>query len=237
MKVAIDFKRLLFISLAFALFTAVGTVSHEYGHILMAKSIGYETTLHYASMNSKNSELINKLTEIYKENKVDIKNGSDFDQKAEYQKCLKQLKSDKLLVRIGGPIQTMLTGILGLIILFYRRKIIDPHNFKWMDWLGVFLSLFWLREVFNLAMSVIGEIISPNGSFFGGDERIISELLNLWSGTISITLGLIGLFISVFIVFRVVPRHLRLTFILGGLLGSKLGLILWMDIFGPMLLP
>ena len=52
MKISIDIKHLIYFSLGFVLFTIIGTVSHEYGHIIVAKSLGYETTLHYGSMNS-----------------------------------------------------------------------------------------------------------------------------------------------------------------------------------------
>ena len=43
MNIRIDIKNLLILSLVFILFTAIGTVSHEYGHIIVAKSLGYET--------------------------------------------------------------------------------------------------------------------------------------------------------------------------------------------------
>ena len=52
MKISIDIKHLIYFSLGFVLFTIIGTVSHEYGNIIVAKSLGYETTLHYGSMNS-----------------------------------------------------------------------------------------------------------------------------------------------------------------------------------------
>ncbi len=41
----------LILTFGFILFTAIGTVSHEYGHIAVAKFHGYETELHYGSMN------------------------------------------------------------------------------------------------------------------------------------------------------------------------------------------
>jgi hypothetical protein len=83
----------------------------------------------------------------------------------------------------------------------------------------------------------VSELIKPDGNYFGGDEKKISELLNLWNGTVSCVLGIIGLFISIFIVFRIVPKHLRLTFIAGGFLGGIFGFILWMNILGPKILP
>jgi hypothetical protein len=43
-------KFFFIIFLAFILFTIIGTLSHELGHIAVAKYFGYETTLDYGSM-------------------------------------------------------------------------------------------------------------------------------------------------------------------------------------------
>ncbi len=167
----------------------------------------------------------------------------DVKEKAEeYQDILEKRywneKSNKsLYVTIGGPLQTILTGVLGLIILFVRRKTIQNEGLKIIDWLAVFLGLFWLREIFNLVHSLGSEIVLPNGRWFGGDEYYISKDLNLWSGTIPIILGVMGLLASIFIVFKVVPKDLRLTFTISGLIGGVSGFIIWMNIIGPIVLP
>lgn len=237
MNKRIDIKRLLILSFTFILFTAIGTVSHEYGHIIIAESLGYDTTLHYGSMNYNNSHLSDELYEIYNNNKTEINNGADFDKKAEYKNLIEKLTTDDFLITLGGPLQSTITGTIGLLILLWRRKKIRFNRLKSNDWLAVFFSLFWLREVFNLVMFVGNEIMSPNGNYFGGDEKIISEFLKLGSGTFSIILGIIGFAVSLIVILRFVPNRLRLTFILSGLIGGILGYILWMNILGPKLLP
>jgi ABC-type dipeptide/oligopeptide/nickel transport system permease component len=237
MKIQINIKKLLILSLAFILSTAIGTISHEYGHIIVAKILGYETELHYASMNSHKADLNDNLVKIYTENKTAILEGREFKQKEEYESGIDEMVFNGLLITIGGPLQTILTGFTGLTIIFWRRKKIKENGLRLVDWFAVFLSLFWLREVFNVVMSVGSGIISRNESYFGGDENLISEILNLWPGTISVLLGVIGLVISLFIIFRIVPDSIRLTFIFGGLIGGIIGLVLWMDILGPILLP
>lgn len=201
----IDIKALLKLTIAFVVFTAIGTVSHEYGHIIVAKYFGYETTLHYGSMS--------------------------------YDRIAEVTYSDSFWITLGGPFQTILTGFVGLLIIYIRRIQIKEIGLKWVDWLAVFLSLFWLREVFNLLISLASELISPNGSYFGGDEVYISFGLDLWEGTVPIILGVIGIFVSAYVVFSIVPNRVRMTFILSGLLGGILGFILWMYILGPKLLP
>ncbi len=237
MDFSIKIKPLLFLVLTFILFTAIGTVSHEYGHIVIAESLGYNTTLHYGSMDYNNPDYYKKLSEIYIDNKTAIENDNDFPQKAEYEKRLEKLESDRLLITIGGPLQTILTGTIGLLLIFLRRNKMEERGLNLIDWLAVFLSLFWLREVFNLTTSTASELLGPAGSYFGGDEKLISVLLNLWPGTISIILAVIGLIISLFIVFEIIPKKLRLTFILSGLTGGIFGFILWMNLLGPELLP
>jgi hypothetical protein len=250
MDFTINIKPLIILTIVFILFTAIGTVSHEYGHIAVAKYFGYETNLHYGSMNyypkgylqDADLESYKKLTKEYWNTEYESW-PDDVKEKAEkYQNILEKKywneKSNKsLYVTIGGPSQTILTGILGLMILFVRRKTIQSEGLKIIDWLAVFLGLFWLRELFNLVHSLGAEIISPDGRWFGGDEYYISKGLNLGSGTIPIILGTIGLLISIYIVFKIVPKNLRLTFILSGLIGGISGFILWMNIIGPRVLP
>ena len=224
------------LTVAFMLFTVIGTLSHEYGHVIVAQKLGYNTTLHYGSMNY-NSNLKDKITEIYIENKTEIDNETKFEQKTEFENGTKKLTSDNLLISIGGPLQTILTGIIGLSILFWQKEKRKKYDLKLIDWLAIFLSLFWLREAFNFLMSIGNELVKPNGSYFGGDEKMISELLNLPIGTISILLGTLGIAISTFIIVRIVPTKLRITFILSGLIGGISGYILWMNILGPKILP
>ena len=76
-------------------------------------------------------------------------------------------------------------------------------------------------------------------SYFGstGDEVKISRGLNLWDGTVPIVLGVIGLVISLIVIFKFVPISKRKSFIWGGLIGGISGFILWMIIIGPIVLP
>jgi hypothetical protein len=250
MDFSINIKPLLILTIGFILFTVIGTVSHEYGHIIVAKYFGYETTLHYGSMNylpkgyleDQDVIAVRDLTKDY----IDIEYDSwpkDIKEKTEKFKNIlrerywnEQSNSD-LLITIGGPLQTILTGTIGLLILIWRRKSIYKNGLKILDWLAIFLSLFWLREIFNLVTSIGGEIVSPNGTWFSGDELHISQGLNLWSGTIPIVLATIGLTISLYVIFRILPNKIRLTFILSGFIGGISGFILWMNIIGPKILP
>ncbi|MBQ0768729.1 MAG: hypothetical protein KBT58_05520 [Bizionia sp.] len=250
MKISIDIKHLIYFSLGFVLFTIIGTVSHEYGHIIVAKSLGYETTLHYGSMNSypkgyledENVVAFKNLTKDYVGVEYDSWPKEIQEKAEEYNNILEKRywneeSNDSLFITIGGPLQTILTGTFGLLMLVLRKKSIYEKGMKTLDWLFTFLSLFWLREIFNLVTSIGGELISPNGNWFGGDELHISQELNLWSGTISIILATLGIVVAIYAIFKIMPKKIRQTFILSGIIGGIMGFILWMNIIGPIILP
>ena len=250
MQVSFKIKDFLKISIAFILFTVIGTVSHEYGHIAAAEYLGYETQLHYASMNyypegcleDEDVKQLKRLVKGYRDMAYE-----DWPEniKQEHQKASLIIEeryygnqtNNRTLITLGGPLQTILTGVLGLLILYWRRASIKRQGLKLGDWLGVFLALFWLREVFNLSMGIAQELIAPDGYWFGGDEVRLSIRFDLWEGTVPIILGLLGLICSCHVVFNVLPKSLRLRFILGGAVGGSLGFYLWMFIAGPQLLP
>ncbi len=223
--------------IAFMVCTVVGTLTHELGHIAMAKMLGYKTKLHYASMSWNWEKLTNKIDEYRVKYKTEIIEDMDFPGKRDYENTIKKIRRDDLLIAMGGPLETMLTGVIGLILLFFRRRKIAQSGFKIVDWIAVFLSLFWLREVFNLTMSISKGVLCGSGRYFGGDEAWISNMLYMPSGVVPIVLGVIGLIISVYVVFKVVPKRTRLSFIIGGFIGGGIGFVLWMNFIGPIVLP
>ena len=233
MKIEVHSVCLFLFTIIFVLFTIIGTLSHEYGHIIVAKYFGYKTTMYYGSMTSERNDRCSDYKTIDTEYKHEI----PFTKKPEYNKRIKRLKLESFLITIGGPSQTILTGLFGLFVLFFRRKYIQNSGLKIIDWLMVFLSLFWLREIFNLVVSVASGLFNGTGILFAGDEAKISKYFELPIGTAPIILGVLGLIISILIIFKVIPIKLRLTFIISGLLGGIAGFILWMKILGPMVLP
>ena len=195
-------KYFFILSLCFILYVPIGTLCHEYGHILVANFLGYNTILHYNSIDT-----------IQKEEGF-----------------------HSFLITLAGPLQTIITGSIGFLIIFFRRKK-KTDSLNLYDWFYIFLSLFWLRQIFNLIISFLSELNSPNGSFFGGDEPWISEYLGLGKGFFSIFLGFIGLYVLFYIYFRIIPKNNRYTFIMSGFFGGSLGYFLWMKIIGPYILP
>jgi hypothetical protein len=221
----------------FIIFTVIGTLSHEYGHIAVAQFFGYKTTLHYASMNYDMKQVNDELQTIYLENKEAILNNQAFPRKEEWHAIFERRQSDSLYISIGGPAQTILTGLIGLSMLLYRRRFIHVNGMKTFDWLAVLLSLFWLREICNLVLGLGEGIIRGNGRYFWGDEAKINHALGLSPGLIPISFGVIGLAIALYVIFKIIPYNERRIFIMSGFIGGGIGFFLWMFLIGPQLLP
>ena len=241
----VNLKHLLYLIITFILFTVIGTFTHEGGHIAVAKYYGYETTLHYGSMESDApwQPYADSLQSIY--NKYPNRNSShgltglDSLNAAKLRAKIGELYNVSVSrhITLGGPAQTLLTSILGIIILLYRRKSILTNGMNLWDWLAVFLALFSLRFVANMTLSILSELRKPNGTYFGGDEARIARSLQWPEGSVAIPLFCIGLAIALWVIFRVLPHKHRLTFILSGLIGGSAGYVIWLHWLGPIILP
>src|SRR5690606_11477284 len=136
----------------------------------------------------------------------EIQNNLDFAAKNEYINYQKTIIESSLVIYMIGPLQTMLFGTIGLVILHIRKIKFHRKELNFIDWFAIFLSLFWSRQLMNLIISVTGRILFGASNYFGGDEAEISSMLSLPSGTLSIATGIIGFIICYHIVFKIVPN-------------------------------
>lgn len=243
-----SFHKSLFLKivLAFILFTIIGTQTHEFGHIFVAKFLGYETNLHYGSMNYNpkgylQDSLVIEYKELHSRYIDDYSKMSPVDkEKVRFlSKAISNKypipKSHKLWISIGGPLQTFLTSFLGLFLLKYFNSK-NRSSFRKRDWFAVFLSLFALREVFNFVMA-LPKLFIDKQNYFNGDEFKISLLLGYNQWFIPTIAMIVGLLISIYVVFKVTPQKYRFTFIVAGFIGGGLGFVFWFKYLGKLLLP
>lgn len=239
----IDFKvkhwLWLRLSLGFVLFTIIGTLTHELGHIAFAKAHGYQSTLHYGSMSSLRGPSGMELEKIWESNKEAIENNLDFPAKERWDTLLEESKKVGWWISFGGPFQTVLTGTIGLILLYRRRKKISLFGMKTVDWLLVFLSMFWLRELANPIVGFLGSAFQGSLRLFGGysDEISMATSIGWWKGSFSLPLALLALVVAIFVIFKIVPKSVRLSFLLAGLAGGIFGYFFWLEWVGPVVLP
>ena len=207
MTFSFDKKLFAYLSFAFILMTVIGTLTHEYGHYISAKILGFNSRINYGMTileNNPNNSMSRK---------------------------------ESFIFTLGGPIQTMLTGSLGVILLYSYRKSFDQiERLSLLQWTFIFTSLFWLRQVSNMFTWVLFYFV--NGKFGRrGDEIKIARYLELPKWSILSTTALIGAFVLWKVVFKFIPEKVRFTFIISGIFGGVLGYILWLRLFGQILMP
>lgn len=231
-----DIKHFIYLSLAFMLMTIVGTLSHELGHYSVAKVLGYQSSINYQSASYWDEQLYEYFNEVYDKYKHQIKNKLDFPGKDEYQNRMNKYHNDSFWIALGGPVQTMFTGTFGItLLLIYRNKFLSSQKVNLAGWCSIFLSLFWLRQVANLFVGIGILLITGNKTPTGDEMRLALYLnYNVWS--IQLITGAVGL-IVLFVVLRLLPKPLVLTFLLSGLTGGVLGYYLWLIKFGKYIMP
>ncbi len=232
-----DIKLFLLLSLAFFISVIVGTVSHEVGHYAVAKSLGYSSSIHYGFCEWDDESTRPFLDSVFTTYAKQVETNMDFPQKEKFKIIQKRHMKDSFWITMGGPLQTIITGILGLLLLLNQKKKINQNNnINLFQWFCIFLSLFWLRQFVNLFTWVLGFFF--NGKFSTeGDEIGLAISLGLTKGTLALSTALISFAIALFILFKIIPSNKRISFIAAGLFGGTVGYLFWLVWFGEMIMP
>ena len=144
-------------------------------------------------------------------------------------------EKDFFIIALAGPLQTMLFGTIGFIyLLIHRKKYVT--GFKTIDWVAFFLSLFWLRECLNLLTLLLPYFFSDN-YYPSGDEYVMSMYFNLPPLTLNLVFGIIGFVICGISTFIILPKRYLLNLLLGAILGTLSGYIIWFHFLGKLILP
>lgn len=228
-------KLFFYLTLSFFFIVPLATIYHEFGHFAMAKFLGYDTTIHYSKTKWKNQDRF-IFEKLYKQNKFKIENNLPFIEKEKYVRIVEKLDADNLIILISGIVITNVTGITAFLILLYRKKIKKINKIYLLDFILIFLSFFLIRQIYILIYGVFNSLYNKEISFLG-DEAIVSKLLKIPNGIISVLLGLITFLIFLYILFKIIPKRLFSTFIFSGLIGGSFGFIVWMFYLGPKILP
>lgn len=223
--------------LSFVLFTIIGTRTHECGHYVAGKMVGIQSSVHFSFTAIKDVAGNTELVDIYKKYKDQIDKKQIFPLKEKFETLQASIWRRDLYFTIGGPLQTMLTGTIGLLIMiFYRKTFFTATTLNVRQWLFIFLSLFWLRELANCAIMMV-TLLFTNKREFSSDEVIIAEYFNWHFMSVTVITALVALIIGLVVTFKFVPASQRKTFIAAGFAGGVTGYILWLNILGPIILP
>ncbi|KGO88530.1 hypothetical protein Q765_01075 [Flavobacterium rivuli WB 3.3-2 = DSM 21788] len=231
------------LALSFVIATIVGTVSHELGHYIVYKCYGNSPKLHYDSVSygdikEKDQQFLDS---TYKVNHAKIVAKESSPEKESFLKqrysIFKNLESERLAMILGGPVQTLLTGSIGILWLWYNRKrILLKNELAVKEWFMVIVAFFWSRAIVNELICIYDYLL--NGRIpRGGDEAKISLHFRLPVNSINMVTAIIGTFLLLWVTFYIVPNQQRFTFILSGIAGSALGVMIWFLWIGPVVLP
>lgn len=194
--------------IAFMVTIIIGTVSHEAGHYITAKALGYHARINYMSTTD-----------------ITPSEGRLADPK------------ERILITLGGPAQTLLTGTIGLILLYTsRRSFQSVSKLNLRQWIIVFISLFWLRQTANFVVWISGYFIKGQFST-RGDEIKLARYFNLPDATIISVSAFVGAIVLLIVLFKFIPITQRVTFIFSGLLGGIAGYLIWFGVLGKLILP
>lgn len=145
-------------------------------------------------------------------------------------------KNDSLLITAGGPLQTIFFGSVGVLAALIKRKnYLSLNKLTPLLWSLIFLSLFWLREVFNFSLTAFSFLIYtiyPTQ----GDEIKLAELMNLPVFSISFITGTVGSLVFCLVLYFI-PWTQRFTFFCALIFGGLAGYLFWMKWLGPIILP
>ncbi len=225
------------LTLTFILFTIVGTLTHECGHFVTAKYLGYSASIHYKYTLWNNPVEDSLVEDIYNKFGYEMRNSNSSLNNKIVNEIETKTAKDTYRITLGGPIQTMFTGTLAFLILSWRTKYfknIQSHSI--LQWLLIFFSLFWLRQTANFILwiaMVLAKVKQKNI----GDEIFLAQHFHLPNWFFSIITAIIGIMVLAKIISTFIPLRFRFTFIAAGLAGGTAGYILWFKILGPFVMP
>jgi hypothetical protein len=213
-----SFRKYVYLTVGFILVILVGYFLNENVKKVTAKRIGYDT--YYIPAMGRctyyNYTIDSTLKNIHDEYLKSGDTSQAFRKDKEWVKLIKIDTRNFAIIESSGYLFTFFVSLIGFLIWFIRRK--KKLIIKWLDWLSLILSLFFMREIL-----VIGYL------FWHGilcNEKKLWDFFGLnWYYTY-ITLFIFGIIWLIFILIRVLPKEYRLKFIVSGFLGCIIGFYL-----------
>lgn len=218
------------------LFTVIGTLSHEMGHALVARNYGRDAVIHYGYTSYTATAEDSLFQDIALRNHTEIRAGSDFPERPRFESMKQRIFREQRNITWGGPGQTMFTGTIGLVLLLSQwRNFKRAERLGSTQWLIVFLTLFWLRQVMNFMIGIGTAALT--GSFpRNGDEAQLALHYGLPFWTINAVTFIPAVAVCI-LAFSALPKSQRGSFLTAMIIGAPAAYFLWFEILGPVLMP
>lgn len=215
----------------------VGIVVSNFSTYSTVRLLGYESTIGYAGVTTCTIISDDTLySNAYKKYEYEIDNGLSFPDKVKFDIIHTKINKRATIVYLAAPIVTIAIGTVFFLALYKKygkRKLANDLSLK--DWIMVFLSLFWVRELLVFILYVKLYFANKTDSCFI-DEFLVLTINHLPLFPFLLLLGSISTFIIGSIIFVFLPKNNRLVFLVSGLVGSFLGFILWFLFLGPIIM-
>lgn len=242
----------LFISLflSFIVIYVIIVISHECGHYVAARAMGYSTArIHYNHTDTGVNKVLAAYRQILNRNKEAINNDIPFAEKdrllqlnAAVNKMGDALQANKyyfgkgsLFIYAAGPLVTVLIASIGiLLLLLYQDSFKKTEQLTTGQWFIAFAALMWFKPLYELTGVVTMQLIKGHVYLFT-DEYKMCTLLGIYPSTINIIEALAGI-LPLYLTIKFVPATQRLTLVIAALSGGITGFILW-HFLGPIILP
>ena len=209
----------------------LGTLSHEFGHYVMAKHLGYESSFNYAHtiyVDKDNTEFVKY---SYRKYQNYINNELSFPNSDKFYFLKNKYFRDGFLITLNGVLTTLILGITGLIIAIYA----DKRNYKNFTYLGTFFCLFILRQPCNFFMGLLNNLVlnKPNHS----DEIRLANILQIPSLSLEFITSLLAIVVYKRLLNLNAFKNDKLNLTFHIFLGGIIGYYFWLYKYGPVLIP
>ena len=136
----------------------------------------------------------------------------------------------------GGPVSSMLTGTLGMVLLHRWR--VHSSTLDVAGMVYTVLALFWARPLFNLLVQLlsVGLGLATMDDLRHSDEARLSLYLGLPALSLGLVSAALALGVCVWTA-RCVPVRTRSSWFIGAAIGALSGFVIWMTALGPLVLP
>ena len=213
------------LSITFFIVLIVFTWLHELSHFAVAKFLGFDSRIQYGQTFSQNPKTQAYIDSVFSKHHEGNKL-TDFPGKTALMAIARKYNKDHFLITSAGPIENILMGTFGLILLFiFRKSFNHVETLSIKQWVLIYIALSWVSETVNLFIWLVHYFLKGHFSR-GNDEIKMAHYLHLPEWTIINFTGLLGLIVLATILFKLIPKLQRLTFLLSGLIGGGLGLLM-----------
>lgn len=232
------------LTLAITVLCISAIIVHLHTWNFVAHKQGYDTFIYYQGRGFKcktftPTEKQKEWRRIYAKYEKEIEKGEPFPEKERLVAIECQINFDEALRSFIADGIFFLLSIIGLILLWFKRKnvLLERANkrLSLLSWLSILITLYchWFIRAF--VVKLIMELRAIDYNF----ESWISWLAKYFqvSGWITIANCLFSLSILAYLMFRVIPRRQLMPFLIAGLAGGVLSYWIWYSWLGPIIMP